>query len=148
MITELRGSQSGTDGYGEWVELYNASSAAANLAGLRIAFSRLDGSTTPDFVLRSRELEVGPGDHAVLYFDRSIPSGAAIDVISCSELIDRVIYRTLPSRGTLSFDGESFPPDHEANDDEGAWCVDAVEDEGSPENGIRGTPGERNRTCA
>jgi hypothetical protein len=61
-------------------------------------------------------------------------------------MVDRMIHRSLPSRGTFAFDG-SLIPDHAGNDDETAWCVDDAEDEEAPQLGIRGSPGERNPPC-
>jgi hypothetical protein len=166
VITELRGPQSGTDSYGEWLELYNASGAAVRLTGVRVSFTRLDGSSSSAFVIRDRTLQVEAGGHVVLgrfrpgqepdhidhgyadELDSRMPTSAALSLESCGQLIDRVIYRSLPSRGTLSFDGDSFPPDHLANDEEGAWCVDAVEDASTPEHGVSGTPRQRNRPCS
>ncbi len=67
---------------------------------------------------------------------------AVLEVRACGRVVDRVVYRDLPDRGTWSLDGR-VGPDDEANDDEARWCVDA----GEPDQGSPGTPGERNREC-
>lgn len=67
---------------------------------------------------------------------------AVLEVRACGVLVDRVVWRDLPDRGTWSLDGRvGF--DAAANDDEARWCVDAQEADGR----YPGTPGKRNREC-
>jgi hypothetical protein len=175
VVTEVRGSQSGSDGYGQWIEIYNASSGEVDLRGLEIFVRRVDGGADGHILVRTSVL-VAAGDYAVIgrflpdqlpdyvdygyqldcedtssgcdsyWFDTSLYDAAAIDLLACDELIDRAIYRDLPSRGTWAFDGDD-PPDADANDVERDWCVDDQEDDNTEQLGIRGTPGEANPSC-
>lgn len=165
VITELRGDQSTSDTYGQWVELYNASGRELDLEGLQITITRLDGGGTGDVLVRTRGVTVGAGDHVVLGafeaaapahvdygwlpdFDQSFYDSGAVDLWACDTRVDRVVYRDLPSTGTWSLDGD-LSPSAEANDDDSAWCVDDVEDpDETTELGVRGTPGEANRSCS
>ncbi len=67
---------------------------------------------------------------------------AVLEVRACGRLVDQVVYRDLPGKGTWSLDGRVRPGAQE-NDRESLWCVDA----GEPERGYPGTPGGRNREC-
>lgn len=165
VVTELRGSQSGVDTYGQWVELYNASAEPLSLAGLRVRLTRLDGRGENVITVRDPDLHVGPHGYVVLgrfprdrlpahvdygYGDEitaSLPSGGIVEVYVCNELVDRVIFRSLPVTGTLSLDG-SLIPTVEANDEDENWCNDDADVGGGPSDvGIPGTPGEPNRPC-
>lgn len=168
VVTEIRGAQSPEPGYGEWIELYNGSPTSVDLTGLRVTLTRLvDGTPAASFILRGgATTEAEPGGYFVLGrfsagdepdyiqygyaadFDDELPGGGAVDVYSCGELIDRMIYRSLPSEGTYSLSGEIDPPEGSENDAEGAWCVDLTEDDDTPSMGIRGTPGKMNIPCA
>jgi hypothetical protein len=166
VVTEIRGAQSPDPGYGEWIEIYNASPDTVDLTGLRVTLTKLvDGTAATSFVLRGGATSAAPGTYFVVGrfpageepsyvqygyagdFDGDLPTGAAVDVFSCGELVDRMIYRSLPSEGTWSFDGAVDPPEDTGNDDEDAWCVDLTEDGDTPSMGIRGTPGEMNIPC-
>jgi len=166
VVTELRGDQSGDDTYGEWIELYNASGQALDLYGTQLWVQRLDGGAEGRIIIRLHGVTVGAGDYAVVGrfppaeppsyvdygyiedFSSDLYNGGAVDIMACGVRIDRVIYRDLPSRGTLSLDGAIDPPSAEANDDETRWCQDDNEDNPDPTQlGIRGTPGEGNITC-
>lgn len=164
VITELRGSQSGSDTYGQWVELYNASDGPIELEGLHLVVTRLDGGDTGDVLVRAGDVTVAAGDYVVLGafepaapahvdygwlpdFDRDLYDSAAVDLWACDTRVDRVVYRDLPATGTWSLDG-ALTPTADGNDADGAWCVDDVDDPGeTTELGIRGTPGEPNRSC-
>jgi len=163
VLTEIRGSQS-NDTYGEWVEVYNASEQSIDLSGLSVAFIKLDGSTQSALLVRS-EVVLAAGEYGVLGrqvpgaepayvdygyiddIDRKLYDTAAVDIRSCGERIDLVVYRNLPSKGTLALDGSINPPSAQANDDEISWCVDSTEDAMSETAGIRGTPQEGNPVC-
>lgn len=167
MVTEIRGAQSPEPGYGEWIEIYNASPEAVDLTGLRVTLIKLvDGTSAGSFVLRGDGLAIDPGAYFVLGrfpagaeppyvqygyaddYDAELPGAAAVDIESCGLLIDRMIYRSLPSEGTYVFNGAIEPPEDAENDNEDAWCVDLIEDGDTPTMGIRGTPGEKNIPCA
>ncbi len=176
VVTEVRGSQSGEDAYGKWIELYNASGSAIDLEGLELSLLRVDGGASGSILVRD-SVPVGAGGYAVIgrfdpgegpdfidygyvlpcegsssgcdprWLDTSFYDAAAVNVIACGVRIDRAIYRDLPSKGTWSLDGALAPPDATTNDDEANWCVDATEDADTPTLGYRGTPGEENRPC-
>jgi hypothetical protein len=176
VITEVRGDQSGEDAYGEWLEIYNGSGTALDLEGLQIVLRRIDGGASGTILIReSLPVDAGdyvvigrfaPGgtapDHIdygytlpcedsssgcdTQWFDTSFYDAAAIDLVACGELIDRTIYRNLPSRGSWSFDG-AMAPSADGNDVESAWCDDLTEDADTPTMGYRGTPGEENIPC-
>jgi hypothetical protein len=167
VVTEIRGAQSPEPGYGEWIEIYNASPDAVDLTGLRVSLTKLvDGTAAGSFVLRSGALEVAPGGYFVLGrfrrgeepsyiqygyandYNADLPGGAAVDIESCGVLVDRMIYRSLPSEGTYTLNGAIEPPEDAENDNEDSWCVDLIEDGDTPTMGIRGTPGEKNIPCA
>lgn len=67
---------------------------------------------------------------------------AVLEVLACGNVVDQVVWRDLPDKGSWSLDGR-VPPDATANDDASRWCVD----DDNPEAGYPGTPGERNRAC-
>jgi hypothetical protein len=167
VVTEIRGAQSPEPGYGEWIEIYNGSADTVDMTGLRVTLTKLvDGTAAASVVVRGGATQVAPGDYFVLGrfpageepayiqygyaddFDGDLPGGAAIDVIACGVLIDRMIYRSLPSEGTYSLSGDIDPPEDVENDVEDSWCVDLVEDGDTPTMGIRGTPGKKNIPCA
>ena len=132
VVTEL----SGSDADPPWVELYNASSATIDLTGMRLTLTKLDGSSTDTFVLQEEQAtDVAAGGYAVFESEVELPSGAAVDIVSCGRPIDRMIYRNLPDDGSYAFTGLVDPPDHAENDVETQWCPDI------------GSPGERNPEC-
>jgi hypothetical protein len=162
VLTEVRGSQSGPDTWGQWIELYNASAAEVPLAGAKVVFTKLDGSDTAAIVLRDPALTVAPGGYVVLgrfpagqepahvdygWSDEAqadLPDGALLQIVGCGgQVIDQVVYRDLPAQGSFGFMG--MPPDADATDVETDWCIDAVDDGPTTELGIPGTPGEGNR---
>jgi hypothetical protein len=168
VITELRGAQTGTDTWGQWIELYNGSGRTLELTGLQV---RLFGVTEDEqeFFVRDRALQIAPGGYVVLgQFDLGmepahvdygfrgdvpdalIPRGS-VTLRSCDLDIDRVVYvdAELPSTGTWALDG-AIAPTAAANDDPAAFCVDATPqspDGPMVEVGVPGTPGEVNRPC-
>jgi hypothetical protein len=164
VITELRGSQTGSDTYGQWIEVYNASGAAQDLQGLSVELIRLDGSGPARILVRVDGVTVPAGGYAVLGrfatgqepvhvdygylhdFSSNLYDSAAVDLVACGERVDRVVYRDLPRVGTLSYDGD-LTPDAMGNDDEDAWCVDDVPEDSTTELGVPGTPGQPNRPC-
>ncbi|MEM9487613.1 MAG: lamin tail domain-containing protein [Myxococcota bacterium] len=165
VISEIRGSQSGPDTYRQWVEVFNASSAAVDLEGLALAIRRLDGSGAVRLLVRSTGVTVEPGGFAVLGdfeigtepdyvdygyrgdFDSDLYASAELRLEGCGTVVDDLVYRDLPTTGTWSLSGVSAP-DAQRNDDQSQWCADDVEDPSdTTQLGIRGTPGENNRSC-
>ena len=153
VVTEVRGKQSGADDTDQWIELYNASGGEIALEGLQLVIQTLDGGRAARIIVRSPDVRVAAGDYAVLGhtfegmelaemdygyradMESDLYDTAAIDVISCGQLVERAIYRNLPATGTWAFSGPSVP-DAAANNDEGSWCVDDI-----------GTPGQANLEC-
>jgi hypothetical protein len=165
VITEVRGPQSGSDTWGEWIELYNASSNQIDLEGLHVRVRRIDGGSDETVIVRLPGVTVGAGSYTVLgQFDMDsppdhvdygyildmssgLPDSAAVEVMACETEIDQVIYRNLPSQGTWAFDGAYATPNAEDNDDDAAWCNDDVDIMDPMELGIPGTPGTANLLC-
>lgn len=163
MVSEVRGPQSGENGYGEWIEVFNATGSQVDLKGLSVQVIKLDGSSRSEFLIR-RSLPVSAGAYAVFGnnlpglesshvdygygadFPGKLPDSAAIEITTCGERADLLVYRNLPPKGSLILTGED-EPDATTNDDELAWCVDEREDEQTPNNGIKGTPQEANPVC-
>lgn len=149
VISEIHGDR-GT----AWVELYNASGAAIDLAGTRVLFRKTDGSGDIITMVR-RPLTVEASAYTVLGYagDDQRPdfidygfladwrgarwlANAAIDVEVCGTRIDRVLYSALPVMGSYSLG--TMPPSAEANDLATSWCNDTSE---------TGTPRQANQPC-
>lgn len=157
VVTEIRGVQSPEDALGPWLELYNASGRALDLAGTKIRFRRRDGSAETPVLVR-RDLPVEAGQYAVLgLFDDLEPpphvdygflgdhrdtwlSAAAVDVEACGVRVDLVIYDPLPRMGTYSLGGA---PNAERNDLATAWCTDGTQIGAA----FLGTPQRQNIEC-
>ncbi len=147
VITEISGDRS-DDGLGQWIELYNASGTSLNLAGTRVEFTTLNGSTTDEFTVRT-ELNLAPKQYATFGqlqaghidyvfaddFTGSLLSTAAVRVFACGDEVDRVIYRDLPTVGSIALDG-ALAPTSIQNDNEENFCADALS-----------TPQKANNTC-
>jgi hypothetical protein len=151
VVTEVRGPQD--DQEGPWVELFNASSATIDLAGIKVRFRTRGGSSEIPILVR-RSLMIGSDDYAVLglFFDAEVPAhvdygflddfegswlaSAAIDVETCGQLVDRATYDELPDVGTYSLG--AMPPDADDNNLLTSWCTDAT---------TAGTPGAANTAC-
>lgn len=169
VVSEIRGRQTGS--YRQWIELYNASDAPVAVRGLRFAFTQLDDTSPVAFVVRDDALEIAPGEYFVVgggdpaeedYIDydytpdyhsgtsvtqpRDLYGAARLELFACDRVIDEVIYKGLPTAGTLALDGAS-PPDAAANDDDDRWCVDERTDGPGTEIGLRGSPREANPPC-
>ncbi len=171
VVTEIHGPQSGADGYGEWVEVYNASGSAIDLSGLSMQLTKLDGSSDLKMFVRSA-VSVEAGAYAVLGKQLSgaepahvdygylgdigevdgtggkLFDSAAVTLSSCGETIDVAVYRNLPTKGSLALSGDISPPTAASNDLDINWCVDEREDDETEQNGVRGTPREDNPSCA
>jgi len=162
VITEVHANPDGSDGDGEYVELFNTSGGLLALDGLTLVSSRSDGTGTKAH--RFFGPSVGAGDYWVAgnaprdsmpahidysYGDTlgSLRNSDARVSIRCGErLIDQVSYESTADGRALELDGR-FAPDHELNDEESHWCTtpEGV-DEVSP--GNFGTPGTVNSPCA
>lgn len=156
VVSEVRGDQSEPDTQGQWIELYNATDGDIDLAGLVLRFRKLDGSGDRRIVVRERGVVAPARGYAVLgrfaagmeppHIDygfetdhpESLYDTAAVELWACGVLLERAIYRDLPSTGSLGFDG-ALEPDSVANDDETRWCVDPQ---------APGTPRARNAPCS
>lgn len=164
VVTEIHGPQTGADAYGEWIELYNTTKRAIDLSGLSVSVTKLDGSTEARFLVRTATT-IGPGAYAVFGkqiagdepahvdygyisdLDSKLFDSGAVDVESCGLRIDRMVYRNLPTKGSVILDGSIEPPTAAANDDEVNLCLDTTEDAMTEQSGIRGTPQESNPPC-
>ncbi len=140
------------DADGEWIELYNAGSAAIDLAGCSIA--RDEQAVTLD-----RSLAIPAGSYAtfangeapgftpdVLYSGLTLPNTGSFTLrLTCgSQLLDAVSFDAalLPNAAgrSLSLSGSSLDP--RDNDVAESWCEGAV-----PYAGDLGTPGSANPDC-
>lgn len=159
VVTELRGEQDGEDVVGEWIELFNRSGQTIDLVGLKVRLSTLDGGRRDEFTVRT-SLEVPPDGYVTLgrfsageepahvdygyasELDRALNTTGAVELFGCGGLeVDQMIYRDLPTLGTLALDGAVAPPDARANDSEDNFCIDAA---GAGE----GTPQMENPPCS
>jgi len=161
VITEVHANPDGSDGSGEYVELFNATGALLSLDGLTIATSRTDGASpkshrfiggsvdAEDYFVAGNAQAASMPAHVHYSYGTALGSlrnSDAVLSIRCGEvLIDQVRYeRTIDGRA-LELDGR-LAPDHELNDDQKHWCatpegVDEVSE------GNFGTPGASNSPC-
>ncbi len=167
VISELRGRQTGTDTWGQWIELYNTTAGEISLLGVTLNIKKLDGSDEREIVVRDRTLSVPAlglvvlgrqagelPDHVNYGYEDDFASDLYVDallkVLACGEPVDQIVYRDLPTQGSWAFDG-ALTLTAVSNDEEENWCVDAAEappqDGGTTQVGLPGTPGEVNRPC-
>lgn len=164
VLSEIRGSQSGSDTLGQWIEVYNASSSNLDLEGVRLRMVKLSGGGEAAILVRE-STPIAAGGYAVLGdfdndsapvyvdygygtdFSSSFYDSAALELSSCGVVLDKLIYRGLPNTGTYSLDG-AMTPSATGNDVDSAWCND---NEPDPTNttslGVPGTPQTANRPC-
>jgi len=163
VITEIRPEQGGT--YPQFIELYNASGGTLDLEGTLVDVLSIDGGTHLKLLVRT-PLAVGDGiyvalgeasedkpylayrfgaDFEVEGTAKDLPSSGRIIVYACGEVIDQVTYAALPDEGTYSLGAD--PPSADANDVDGAWCVDTTPSTDTTEIGLPGTPGAANHPC-
>lgn len=151
----MRGDQDPNDELGQWVEIYNASGHAVDLAGLRIDIRALDGSKSARIDVRDVNASVDargyfvigkslPGEEPPqidygwgLSLDGDLYGAAVLELRGCGELIDEVLWRNLPTAGSLQLDG-SATPNANTNDQESAFCASPA---------AAGTPRAENATC-
>lgn len=161
VITEVHANPDGSDGDGEYIELFNASSARLLLDGLVLMTGRADGTGVKSH--RFHGVSIDEGDFLVVgnaaldsmpaHLDYSygtalgsLRNSDAFVSIECGEaLIDLMRYEVTNDGRALELDG-SLAPDHELNDDPNRWCPTP---EGTDEflRGNIGTPGARNSIC-
>jgi hypothetical protein len=162
VITEVHANPDGSDGDGEYIELFNASGAPLPLDGLTLISSRPSGTGAKTHRLLGASMPDGgylvvgnaPRDSMPRHVDYSYGStlgslrnsDAAVS-IRCGEiLIDQVSYERTTDGRALELDGR-LAPDHELNDEASHWCVSPEGvDEVFP--GNFGTPGALNSPCA
>jgi hypothetical protein len=156
VVSEIRGRQSSTtDPYGQWIEIYNTTASPVRLAGLAVEMTTLNGSAVSRFEIHDDAAQIGAQGYFVLgrfgastkpsYVDYAygdvltddIPAGAGVDLLACATVVDHMVYRGLPTKGTWCLDGAKAP-DTVTNDNESAWCADAT---------ANGTPQQRNFVC-
>ena len=166
VLTEIRGPQTGSDSP-DWFEIYNASDRPLDLYGAQFFIRRLNGENPRTIIVRDESVVVEPGAYVVLGqtfpgeepahidygYAQDFPVGlydtAAIDILACGEVIDRVEYRRLPRDASLALDGALEPSadvNQSASDggEDSSWCADP---ELQADTGLVGTPRESNRVC-
>lgn len=165
VVTEIRGSQSGPDSYGQWVEVYHAGTASVDLLGLTIDVLRLDGGAAGRIYVRESNVILQAGGYVVLGraesirvpthmdygylpdFDRDFYDSAVVTMSACGVVIDQLVYRNITQTGSWSLDGAINPPTATANDDETNWCLDDTPGTDMTQLGLPGSPKEMNRPC-
>jgi hypothetical protein len=161
VFTEVHANPDGSDGEGEYIELFNTTGNSLFLDGLTLAASRADGASPKAhrffgasidsrsyFVVGNAPLDSMPAhvDYSYGKALGSLRNSDAIVALRCGEmLIDQMRYeRTFDGRA-LEFDGR-LAPDHELNDEAGHWCAtpEGVDEVSA---GNFGTPGGINSPC-
>jgi hypothetical protein len=141
------------DAEGEWLELYNAGSAAMDLGGCELRRDEqslpLEGAVNiaPGGYLTFSNGEAPGFEPDVLYRGVTLPNtGSFVLSLACgAQLIDQVTVdpAALPNRAGRSLSLSRAKLDRNANDLAASWC-EAVD----PYNGDFGTPGKANPSCA
>jgi hypothetical protein len=156
VISEIFANPSGEDGGKEWFEIYNASDGPVDLAGVRVATSRNDG--TGERTHRMDAITIGEGEYLVVgtavagmepdHVDYALGddlgdlrnTNGRLAVLCGSRVVDEVSYASVPDGASRSLGGAV--PDAVANDQEDRWCAGLAEfGEG------KGTPGAANEGC-
>lgn len=162
VISEVHANPDGSDGDGEYIELYNASADSVALDGLTLISSRLDGTGAELHRLFGVSMDAGdylvlgnaPADSMPAHIDYSygntlggLRNSDALLSVRCGEqLIDQLSYERTVDGRAMELDGR-LAPDHELNDEPEHWCVTPTGvQEVSP--GNFGTPGTSNSPCA
>lgn len=136
VVTEISGDRDDV-----WVEVFVASGTAEPMDGLAIRVMALDGGSRQEFRIREAGAVAAPGTYRVLALtepdgrEGDLPDGGVMDLVSCGDVLDRVVWRKTPDEGALALGG-GVEPAADANDDEGAWCAVGTD-----------TPGEENAPC-
>jgi hypothetical protein len=161
VVTEVHANPDGSDGNGEYLELFNASGTPLVLDGLTLVASRSDGGSPKAHRFTGGSIDAGdyfvvgnaPIGSMPAHVDYSygntlgsLRNSDAVVSVRCGEtLIDEVSYVRTTDGRALELDGR-LAPDHELNDEPGHWCttpkgVREVSD------GNFGTPGASNSPC-
>jgi hypothetical protein len=161
VVTEVLANPDGSDGEGEYIEMFNATGGLLILDGLMLVVSRADGASPESHRFAAVSIDAGayfvvgnaPVDSMPAHVDYSygntlgsLRNSDAIVSIWCGEiLIDRVSYERTGDGRALELDGR-LAPDHLVNDDASRWCLTP---EGTDEvsAGNFGTPGAANSPC-
>lgn len=165
VVSELRGDQSGSDAYGHYVEVYNASGRAIDLQGAVLRLVAANGDVTELFVRESVEVApggyaaIGPGfyDELPVWLDYAIGwdigggdpeqdvyprdllryDSGFVELEACERVIDTVFHAApLPSEGSLACGNGASPPRADDNDASDEGCW--CIDAGAPEPGQPG----------
>ncbi|MGB8329432.1 MAG: lamin tail domain-containing protein [Polyangiales bacterium] len=161
VITEVNANPDGSDGAGEYIELFNAGSKVVLLDGLRLNASRSDGTSLETHRFHGASIASGeylvignaPVDALPEHIDYSYGStlgslrnsDGVISIECAGLLIDHVSYESTVDGRALEFDGR-LAPDHELNDEAGHWCP-TPEGVREVSSGNYGTPGVANSPC-
>ncbi len=161
VVTEVHANPDGSDGEGEYIEVFNATGGLLALDGLMLAASRADGASPKAHRFIGASIEgrdyfvVGnaPVDSMPAHVDYSygktlgsLRNSDGVVSIRCGEmLIDQMSYERTVDGRALELDGR-LAPDHELNDEAGHWCATP---EGVNEVSANnfGTPGATNSPC-
>ncbi len=158
VISEIMANPDGEDNGKEWFEIYNAGSAARELAGLTLVASRADGSSEKTHVMATLALPAGgyvvvggvlpDVKPAYVSYGYGSALGSLLNTsgklaLRCGAvLVDDAVYDEMTDGKARGFSG-AITPDYLANDDLERWC-DGTE-EFIP--GSFGTPGGQNESC-
>jgi hypothetical protein len=158
VITEVMANPAGADTGKEWIEIYNASGASRDLAGVVVTASKADGTSGKSHTMRTFTLAAG--DYAVLgdVLDAAKPAyvdyGYGADLgtllnaagritVTCGAVeVDRATYDTESDGVARGLSGDAAP-DYQQNDDPTRWC-DATMEYAA---GSFGSPGMANEVC-
>ncbi len=145
VITEIHANPDGSDGDGEYVELFNASGGVLELEGLTLVSSRNDGTGASQH--RLGDGQVAAEGYFVLGSGlESLRNSEAALAVRCGEvIIDWVGYASTRDGRALELDGRLVPNDG-SNDDATHWCF-APETASEISPGNFGTPGAPNSVC-
>ncbi len=159
VISEFMKDPEGADTGKEYVEIFNATGNAVDLAGLTVYVSRADGSSQKSHVMRSgtvpskgyfvlgdaREQPFPPHVQYSYGDDLTLTNTDGLIGLKCgTSVIDELKYSDQGKPGRArTLDGK-FVPDSVVNDQEASWC-DAPNEF---EPGAFGSPGRANDACA
>src|SRR6266545_3790864 len=161
VITEVMANPAGEDRGNEYFEIYNASSAAADLAGLTLAYSLVD-SPDEEETHEVGELSIAAGEYKVLggadadalpgFVDYgfgndlgTLRNAGAVLALRCGDVeVDRTEYPSAEGEDGVSWglDGAATP-DYLANDTIANFCPATIEFAA----GMFGSPGAANEPC-
>jgi hypothetical protein len=119
VVTEFSGAKGAV-----FVEVFVPGGLAQEIDGLLVRTTNLIGQRPKEAVIRVAE-PLPPDAFAVLPAtlpDDFLPDDGVLDLVSCGEVLDKVVWHGLPGTGSLAFDG-GVVPSAAANDDEAAWCA-------------------------